>query len=660
MLFSQDCPLPAKQEPKVALPKQLNPRSFYISQLQNLRDPPTEAELQYLVKWNPRLPADRWTEWQLSFLRGLAAFGTPSTFLDGVEFKTHQFRDQGRMWPSHHRQGGGYDLRKTFTAQQKDYVPRITPEDRQLRTDLGCPLCQNVLQSLDARDFPQEVLNNAMLYLAHGLIQPNRYPAVPGHALYLPYNHDDMSTRVVARKFVEHGEKITEIECEPGKTRGALVNPAALEELFRVCLAFGLVALRGHPLNGSFLDQHDHWHLQPLECFPPKQFEKIAHLPPSSTEQVVRAAGSPYEILVLRQPSVAQFATALANLVNVLELDNQVFSPGFIPVDSEMAFVAPLRKEAVGKRYVQIGGAVNSHGFSPDDDRLQQRLNLYLPRSGEIDWRRYGMPLSQIPQYSREDIFRLHQPLDYKRYPNWGDGSPVLSRLSPLAQKIYRDVFRFQDKREDYGHADSVIHFTLCIAKLLGLTPEETEAAALMAIVHDTGWGSIPDVNIIWNKLVTIGQTGTPEERSRAKEEKLRLQILHQQIAKERILRLIPDHPYIHIIAPGVDDHDTRFEPAASVLVKAFWDGDWMWRPTRQSRFARSSGTYDRHNPQVVYERLKAEFSPKDFAIPWVYHIARLELAATMLALAPQFNWPSLPEQFLEEFKDELSVIRKS
>jgi hypothetical protein len=258
--------------------------------------------------------------------------------------------------------------------------------------------------------------------------------------------------------------------------------------------------------------------------------------------------------------------------------------------------------------------------------------------------------------YSREQILAIHNPIDYSKMNSWGNGAHVLPLLSPLARNVYEQLSTFQDQRDDFGHVDTVIYFTVTLAKLMKLTPLEEEAAVLAAIGHDSGWDVLPNVNVIWKELATKRHSESPNDRQFANDEMHRLRSCHQERGAERIGPLVADHPFAEQIVAVVLDHDTRRQPAP-LIFHAFLDGDWMWRITRTSRIAGTSGAYDRRDPNAVMKRLEAEIKPADFLLTWAYYIARLELAATMCAMKREFDWSGFPDDFEINYKDELNKV---
>ena len=635
-------------------------RRYFTGRLQNVGAPPAEEEQAFIAKWSRMLPEARWGVWMLSWLRALAAYGTPATFLDKLEFRTHTFRESGMNWPSQSREGGNYEQRRLLTAAQRPYVSRVPVSARPHRLDPACVLCQNVMQALDSCAFPQRVPNNAMLNFSDAMILPNRYPGFPLHMLWMPKDHDDMSQRV-PETLLRDGEKTwKEWRPEPGKTRGRLVEAAELKKIFSRSLAIGLVALRNHTLSGMSLGAHDHWHLIPLECYPPNWFPNIAAVPSNTAPGVttLRANGTPYDVLVLRHPDIETLAAETALLMNALERDNQVFSPAFVPIGAGMVLLAPVRREAVAHRYVQVGGSVEVHERDPANQAEAERYELYVPRRYEFPWNRFGVEgVMAERRFTREEILRRHKPIDYAQMSEWGDGRYVLRELTLLGQRVYEVLRSLQDKRDDKGHADIVTHFTLRLAGIMGLSPDEKEAVALAAIAHDSGWGSVPEINVIWNQLATQYKFGNPGERRHAEEEMYRLREGHERKAAEQLGSLIPEHPYLEQILRVVGNHDRRIEVPPPIF-RAFLDGDWLWRVTLPSQLALSSGNYDRGDPETVLKALEEEFTPQDFLLPWAYHIARMELAATMLAMAPRFSWKAQPERFGREYADELAALR--
>lgn len=600
----------------------------------------SHEEQQFIDQFNAIIPADRYKNLTIIWLRALEAYGTPSSFLEGLKFKLDTFRMLGMEYQGYAREGGNYELRRELIAKQAPYNSLTDLDTPPYRIARSCVLCENVLQTIDGHEFPGQVKSNLIFDLGDYVVTPNRYPAFPLHMLWLPKDHDDFASRAQSVKLDIEGKEVTSIPPQAGKTRGALVEAKDLEALTSFCDEWGLIAVRNHVLSGMTIGEHDHWHLIPESCFPSGWFSGIAD-PASSTQDVLhRAKGTPFDILVINNRDRKQFSEKLAEVLNTLEHDNQVFSPTYIPGKNSFALVSALKAEAVADRFVQIGGALQAHEIASSNADLIKLLERCAPKRDEFDWSRYTFDDKLTPalNYTKEEIAEIHKPIDYSVMRNWGQGELVLDRLSSLCQEMYHATFSMQDKRDDPGHIDTVLHFTLLIADYMKLAELEKEAAVLVAIFHDVGWASVPNINTIWNDLATRFHSNDAATKAQAQREMQELRKFHQDVSAKSARELIGDHPYLEEICAVVNDHDTRREVHPE-FFRAFFDGDWMWRVTRTSRYAQSSGRYDRTDYNAVNSSLEREIKPRDFTLPWAYHIARIELENTMRFMAGEYGW---------------------
>ncbi len=619
-------------EPTQDLSSNLSSSSFDLS----------AADQKFLDQWSSVIPQEKYRNLAIAWLRALDAVGTPATFLDGLQFKTQGFRMLGEEYPGFTRQGGNHELRRELMAVQEKnpYEPRVALESLPHRVTKLCLLCQNILQSADSKIAPDAVRQNAIFDLGDYIVTPNKYPGFPLHMLWLPKNHDDLFVRVDKVLVREEGREVVTLPGTPGKTRGALLNTKDILAMIQLCDEWDLVAVRNHPLSAMSIPDHDHWHLFPKSCFPVNWCEDIAGVDPSEGAELRRATGTPFDILVVKKQGEEQFAARIAEILNSLEHDNQVFSPSYIPGREGFALVSALRHGEMLDRSVPIGGKLQHHEVAPTDVRVLKLFDTHAPRRFEYDWNRYTFDpnLSRKMEYTAEEIRAIHKPIDYVKMSQWGGGSLVLDRISPLCQRMYQQTLALQDKRDDPGHIDTVIHFTLLLAEYLRLPEVEKEAGVLAAIFHDVGWASVENINTRWNELVTRYWSEDLEAKAKAKAEMDQLRLLHQDVSADAARKLIGAHPYLEEICAVVNDHDTRQERHPD-FFRAFLDGDWMWRVTRTSRYAQSSGQYDRTDYAVVRSKLEKEIKPNDFTLPWAYEIARIELENTISHMAKEYGW---------------------
>jgi hypothetical protein len=655
--------------------RSLSPNTF-IPKFNGLEVPLTESERAFVDHWSPKFPRERWGDFMHSWLVSLRAFGTPAHFTDGTTFVAGEFFREGRKFLHGARNGGNSHLRRELIAKQRPY-DQLTSPGYPSRHD--CVMCQNVSQARDATRYPDFVPNSAMAQIGRHILQPNRYP-FPLQSLLIPLAHDDTRDRAPLIVQKEGGPRGKGNFCEPlrGRTRGALVDAAELQEQFEIVTALECISVTNHVLSGMSIPKHRHSHVIPRLCYVPGLFEKLT----ATTEQirssphtsVGRSIGSPYEILVVSGDSLEALADEAASILNQLEMSDEVFAYVFIPSTDPSkgaghVLISPVKGEEVANYFIMVGGTIVIHEF-PVPFIGSPEAALYdraVPSYGGYDWRTVGVALPTIPpatgeSFTKEEIYRTYKPLEYPytraEYTQWGDGAHVRGHISPEALQIFEDlrIKGCQDLRGDPGHAEVVTFFAEKIARMMCLGPEYQEANVRAAIVHDAGWGVEPNINERWSALVTMKNHGSPEESRAAQAEMDRLRFGHEKRAAEIAREHCGNHPLCSVIAQTVLDHDTRSKPPIPEM-RPFLDGDWLWRVTVMSRMAQSSGAYDRYNPDVVYKVLQGEFTPDSFTIPWVYHIARLEAANTILAMNSYFQWESLPKGFIDGYQEELKAL---
>jgi hypothetical protein len=650
------------------------------AKLAGLDKPLTKAEREFCRRWESRFPKERWGDFMHSWVVALRAFDTPITFTDGAFVNSGNFRKAGRTYIASSISGGNSALRRELTAKQKPYV-RITKPDH--REQDGCALCGNVAQAQDADAHADQVRQNAMFRLGGHILQPNRYPN-PLHCLILPVDHDDTRMREPLIKNKEGGPRGTGTFCAPmlARTRGDIPQAAELEEQYRLAHRFGLVTVTNHVLSGMSIPAHRHSHAIPLPCYPPDFFDQLCRcsetriVSPQSPSTIGRSSSSPYELLIIRGPSLEALCDDTAAVLAQLEMNDQVFASAFVPSSNNAApggcvIVAPLRGDVVADYFIQVGGAIAVHGLPiPYAGTSEQALyDQAAPTYGEFDWPTNGVPLPRVDMKSsreltEEYVFSHYSPVRYPvtngTLPPWGCGDHIATNLTPLARKVFqhlRDIGK-QDLRGDPGHAEVVAHFTATLANLMGLDPLKTEANVLAAIVHDAGWGVVEDIEGIWNSLATRRHSDDAADAERAANEMARLRFAHEQAAAQLTHEHLKEHPLVKDIATTVLDHDTRAHPPLPHM-RPFYDGDWLWRVSVPCRLSRSSGNYDRADPEAVYRQLQREFKREDFMLPWAYTVARIEAANTVRTMHALFDWTAWPDGFEDEYRREIALLEQ-
>jgi len=189
-----------------------------------------------------------------------------------------------------------------------------------------------------------------------------------------------------------------------------------------------------------------------------------------------------------------------------------------------------------------------------------------------------------------------------------------------------------------------------------------TDANVRFSFGHDTGDSLIAGIADTWEKLATqVHQAPTAKEREAAAAEMMRLRPIHQQNSVLLTAPHLENFPLRYEVLGGILDHDTRNLVKMGLSNPLIWpgyDADWLARVSLICVFSRTSGKYDRGDPETVYEILRKQFTKESFLIPASFHVARLELTTTMLAVHELMKWDHFPQEFENGYKDEIGVVR--
>ena len=135
--------------------------------------------------------------------------------------------------------------------------------------------------------------------------------------------------------------------------------------------------------------------------------------------------------------------------------------------------------------------------------------------------------------------------------------------MKEIYQEIWYESLPFQDKREDDGHARTVLHFAKL---LLEKVDADSDIVIPAAILHDIGWSQMPK-----------------EKAMKFMDPELRLEVqqLHEQLgaslARKILLELNYPEKKIDEICEIIGGHDTRegFLDKNDGIVR---DADKLWR----------------------------------------------------------------------------------
>ena len=345
-----------------------------------------ETDRIFIQKASKLLNQGKWEGFLLKWAKALESYGTPRTFVDSTTYRKVQIDFQSKPYYFVYTVSKNYAQRSALMAQQQPYLSQKREEDYKLRLDLAnCFLCQNVVQGLDAKAYPEKVENNIMYDLGTHVIIPNRYPGQLGHSLSLPKDHDELFTRVTPQPEPEN--KTTIYHPEKGKTRGAILSSDYLAAVIKACDKFHLAAIRNHVLDGMSIPGHDHFHLMP-EDLPSVSLGDIVAGEKVSTEYgptIFRPGNSPFDTLMVLgdAESIALTATPI---LSTMELNDQVFTLAY---HQGKLFISPRNKDSVNDRRIQVGGGIPIHYLDTEGPEFINRINRLVPMKGDYGWEHF-------------------------------------------------------------------------------------------------------------------------------------------------------------------------------------------------------------------------------------------------------------------------------
>jgi hypothetical protein len=352
-------------------------KSRVKSSLKHLTSETTATEEEFLRTWTTPLHPIKWSEYILSWSRALSAYKTPATIVNDVVFSKAYIPTAHGPWGITIRGGSYYANRHKLMDSQKPYLPAF--ENYPYDLDPNCPLCRNSARVYDAATL-KDRSSPAIFEIDDYVLLPNRYPGMPGAALLLSKNHDDIISRTKATGILQ--ERICEIA--ENKTRARLLASMDLYVLFLISDALNLVAKRNHTLSGMSIPLHDHFHLFPEDL--PTADNIWPYLGLTEQELKIEELNNvPFAALRLSSSNPWQLAQTAAEITRNMEVDNQVF--GLVYLKGNL-FILPRFCEG-------ITGTVIGGAFPFLDEgvkwakHLTELYHKHIYGAGSYNWERY-------------------------------------------------------------------------------------------------------------------------------------------------------------------------------------------------------------------------------------------------------------------------------
>ena len=172
--------------------------------------------------------------------------------------------------------------------------------------------------------------------------------------------------------------------------------------------------------------------------------------------------------------------------------------------------------------------------------------------------------------------------------------------MKDVFEKIWKLALPYQDKRDDEGHAETVLHYSLELVKLENVDENIVIPAA---ILHDIGWSQISkeeSLKIFSNKI--------------NEDDRIKIQREHEEagvkLAKQILEKMNYNMEAINEILEIISQHDIRkgFISKDEGIMR---DADKLWRFSKKGFWAdikRRNNT-----PKEEYDKLKAKIDSPDF-----------------------------------------------
>ncbi|HJX05952.1 MAG TPA: hypothetical protein VJ461_04520 [Candidatus Nanoarchaeia archaeon] len=231
-----------------------------------------------------------------------------------------------------------------------------------------------------------------------------------------------------------------------------------------------------------------------------------------------------------------------------------------------------------------------------------------------------------------KEKLKFYGPIDYTRWDASGKGKNVLHLLDACETRIWHEALPYQDKRNDPGHAEHVVYFAL---KLLSYYPDAKRQVVIpAAILHDTGWGMMPDEErALWS---------TPARKVYEPFLRQRHQDLGKKFADEMLSRIgfMEYHKengqkYKEHICEIISQHDTRpgFYSLDDCAINdgLARDADKLWRPTLTAMLIESPRS-KRTVEEISRDELASFEKPNFWYSPISKEIAMFEMIHAMNA----------------------------
>lgn len=296
------------------------------------------------------------------WFRSIESLGSSFTHLCATEMRNSKFDICNLEYQGIGLLSARSPDRSPHSFSELDYQPKRLTNGYESRVDpINCALCKRIVAIYD--DLDQNGDSATVISMgSFGFVIPNRYPALPGHSLWLPKDHD-LARTTPSRSLIE-GE---------------------LDEVAKYCLQNNLIAVRNHPFDGMTVPNHDHFHLLPdwalgvtedyFDGFFPHQ---------GSNSPLIELVNTPFSTLVVNLEQQSELA---ATLLNRLERAGVVYT--LLCYRNRLLITPRVADIKQQSPQIKMGGAIALHIFPLDEPNFLTNAERFIERTGKFDWQRY-------------------------------------------------------------------------------------------------------------------------------------------------------------------------------------------------------------------------------------------------------------------------------
>lgn len=600
-----------------------------------------------------------------SWHRAIANSGTPLDFADGHDYSSSTIWFDGIPFSSVSMQGIDRDYRKKVIQGAAQHQPQKDLNSYGREFDEDCMLDKNIVQALDALPRDSIIETNALAIFDDKFAWiVNKFPYNIGGTLLLPIAHDDLTNRASFDKETTEWTKSSD-----SQTRGAIISNDFLSVVVATCDSYDQTAQRNHALDGMSIPLHDHFKLMPQANPSLKVIDNLIRqeLVEGNEAIAYRPKNTPFDTLCICGSNKKKTVEIAQEVLAKLEKNDEIFT---VVYHKGHFLITPRKKELFGNGNKDgwTGSTVGMHGVDDPEENPDhlRRIKKYVAPKASFEWGKYIGDLEPSSLHKEilvktKSAFSLdnYSPINYDDF-NIGEGQLLkAANLDPSVIALYEKLLEKQDKRSDKGHAETVTYLTSQLSKLLKVPDFVQEEACLAAVLHDTGYADIENIEQRFAENEANKLSADANIRDQAIRDDAEIRKLHQDNAVVLAKEYLGAHKSIQVISDIVGDHDTRINPPRSLSEAIMRDADMLARVTRTNLKSFYSRFGANTPPEVFVRQSEAQLVNSyktGFYFPESLQIARIEFASTL----KEIYKGTIPKDLVDIYSKELKILSSS